>query len=46
MSEFLVMGTRSGKTALTIADAYKIGFEDGLNAGKNKAEAKLFKHVK
>ena len=24
---------------LTISDAYKIGFQDGLSAGKNKAEA-------
>lgn len=39
MTEVAIMGTRSGKTALTIADAYKIGFEDGLNAGRNKPEA-------
>lgn len=39
MIEVLVTGTRSGKTALTIADAYKIGFEDGLKAGRDKPEA-------
>ena len=39
MNEVAIMGSRSGKTAQSISEAYKQGFQEGLKVAKNKPEA-------